>query len=211
MKNKFISICSALLLLSGTGGAFAQNNGALETLYATVASSCVETTYTFTTILSGMKVQGDHVLEIQGDCWHLEGNGLEIWCDGQSVWTMDVPAKELVIEDADQNGAGALANPAVLLVRMHEWLDVSAKKTSPDGSSVLYVMTPKPDKESGIESLDLELRKADGTLRRGSFVLEDGNKVSLLFSSMKAKEKRPVSYYRPSQTFDMSWIVTDLR
>ncbi len=211
MKKKFISICSALLLLSGTGGTFAQNNDALEALYAKVASSCVESTYTFTAIMSGMKIQGDHVLEIQDNCWHLKGNGLEIWCDGQSVWTMDIPAKEVVIEDADQNEAGVLTNPAILLVRMNEWFNVSTKKASSDGSCVLYAMTPKPDKEFGIESLDVELRKADGTVRSGSFVLEDGNKVTLSFSSMKSKEKRPVSYYRPSQTFDISWIVTDLR
>ena len=211
MKRKFISICSALLLLAGTGGAFAQNSNTLEALYAKVASSCVESTYTFTTIMSGMKIQGDHVLEIQGNCWHLKGNGLEIWCDGQSVWTMDIPAKEVVIEDADQSDAGVLANPAVLLARMHEWFNVSTERASSDGSSVVYAMTPKPGKEFGVESLDLELIKADGTVRKGSFVLEDGNKVSLSFSSMKTKEKRPVSYYRPSQTFDMSWIVTDLR
>ena len=44
-----------------------------------------------------------------------------------------------------------------------------------------------------------------------SFALEDGASVNIDFISMAMKPKKPVSYYRPSQSFDASWIVTDLR
>lgn len=40
-------------------------------------------------------------LTAQGNCYHLTGNGMDIWCDGSTRWSMDVEAKELYIETSN--------------------------------------------------------------------------------------------------------------
>ena len=211
MKRINIFVLLAFLLLGGAGNAFAQSSGLLQKLVEKMSTSCTEVTYSYTTEMSGVKIVGHHALELQNDMWYVKGNGLEIWCDAQTLWTTDPVAKELVIENAAFPGTGDLTNPALLILRINELFDIKEEKPVQDGKAVLYILSPKPEAGINIEYLNIELAKSTGMIRSGSFALEDGNAVYLTFSSMAVKPKKPVSYYRPSQSFDASWIVTDLR
>ena len=42
---------------------------------------------------------GDAV--VQGNCYYLNGNGLEVFCDGVTRWTKDADAQEVYIENAE--------------------------------------------------------------------------------------------------------------
>ena len=64
---------------------------------------------------------------IDGDCYHITGNGLDIWCDGTTKWTVDSEAKEVYVEGADSREF--LANPALFLDKV-EGLKVSDKNVS---------------------------------------------------------------------------------
>ena len=46
-----------------------------------------------------VKLSGD--LVIQGDCYLAKGNGVEIYSDGTTRWTVDPASKEVYIEAAD--------------------------------------------------------------------------------------------------------------
>ena len=46
-----------------------------------------------------VKLSGD--LVIQGDCYLAKGNGVEIYSDGTTRWTVDPASKEVYIEPAD--------------------------------------------------------------------------------------------------------------
>lgn len=46
-----------------------------------------------------VKLSGD--LVIQGDCYLAKGNGVEIYSDGATRWTVDPASKEVYIEPAD--------------------------------------------------------------------------------------------------------------
>ena len=46
-----------------------------------------------------VKMEGKAVID--GVCYRLHGNELEIVCDGQTKWTIDVAAKEVYIETAE--------------------------------------------------------------------------------------------------------------
>jgi hypothetical protein len=46
-----------------------------------------------------VKLSGD--LVIQGDCYSAKGNGVEIYSDGTTRWTVDPASKEVYIEPAD--------------------------------------------------------------------------------------------------------------
>lgn len=211
MKMKLISVASAFLLLIGAGKAFAQDNSLLKGFYSKVMTSSVDMAYTYSTMLSGVKVKGNHVLELQNDMWHMKGNGLEIWCDGSTVWTTDPVAKEVIIEHAAQSQEGDLTNPALILVSLEDWFNVKEERRQPDGKSVLYILAPRPGMDINIEYFNIVIRKSDGLPVSGAFALEDGTSVDVAFSTMAMTPKKPVSYYRPSQSFDASWIVTDLR
>ena len=41
------------------------------------------------------------VLLIQGDCYRAVGNGMEIYCDGATRWSVDPASKEVYIEPAN--------------------------------------------------------------------------------------------------------------
>ena len=199
------------LLRSMAGKSFAQDKDLLDDLCLSMGNSCVETAYTYTTVVSGLKITGDHKLEIQDGLWHMRGSGLEIWCDGKTVWTTDPQAKEVVMEDASSGDSGLLTNPALLLMRLKDWFDIKEKRDLQKDNAVLYILEPKPSMKVGIDFFNIEISKADGKIRSGSFALSDGNAVRLTFSSMSKGPKKPVSYFRPAQSFDSSWIVTDLR
>ena len=47
-----------------------------------------------------LNYEGDAL--VQGDCYHLKGNGIEIFCDGVSRWTVDAEAREVYIENAEE-------------------------------------------------------------------------------------------------------------
>ena len=40
-------------------------------------------------------------LLVQGECYRAVGNGMEIYCDGQTRWTVDPASKEVYIETAE--------------------------------------------------------------------------------------------------------------
>ena len=84
------------------------------------AAECVQVEYEFSTIVSGHKVIGEGQIEVQGNSYHMKGDGLEIYCDGAVTWLIDETAEEVVIESADSNDAGLLANPIMLLMNLEE-------------------------------------------------------------------------------------------
>lgn len=200
-------LMSFLLSVAGTAGA--QDKSLFDKLYSDIVSSCVSLDYTYDTEVSGIRMTGNHSLEVQGKIWHLEGNGIEAWCDGESVWTTDPDAKEVIVEPVSDDDQGALTNPALLLTRLKDWFEVRESRNSADGKTILYILFPKAD--INIEYFNLNVRKSDGTIVSGSFAMDDGNAVTIKVASMVRTQKKPESYFRPSQSFDSSWIVTDLR
>lgn len=40
-------------------------------------------------------------LLVQGECYQARGNGMEIYCDGKTRWTVDPESKEVYIETAE--------------------------------------------------------------------------------------------------------------
>lgn len=190
------------------GKAFAVSDGPVDRLYRSLSSSFVEMEYTYSAEVKGLKVVGKGTLQIQDEMWHNNGNGLEMWCDGSTVWTADHSLKEAVIEPVYEDESIA-SNPAVMFVRMPDMFEVVRSFDSKDGKAVVYVL--KPLEDAPVEYFNVEIMKSDSSIRSGSFALDDGSAVSISVQSMSVKEKRPVTVFRPSQIFDSSWVVTDLR
>jgi hypothetical protein len=86
--------------------------------------------------MAGHKVMGDGQVAVQGDSYHMQGNGMQIYCDGSTTWLIDEAAEEVIIESADSNDAGFLANPILLLMN----LDESGVSYKVDGDKIVLDM-----------------------------------------------------------------------
>lgn len=109
-------ICLSMLLTVSP----VQQTSLLDSIRQKSEQQCVAVSYEFTTTISGVKTMGEGQVHIQGNAYHMEGNGIEIYCDGTSTWMIDEQAKEVFIEAAESQSAGYLANPALLLMNLDE-------------------------------------------------------------------------------------------
>lgn len=195
-----------MLLLSSAGALFAQHRNPLGELYASFTSSCVVMECSYTVNMSKARISGTAEVKVQDEAYQMVGNGLEVLCDGETVWTMDPVTKEVIIEEVGTESLAFMNNPALLFVNLHSAFDV--RKETPSEDSIFYELISKVD--CGMYGADLTVT-LDGHLRRGVFSLVDGNTVIVEVRSMKQTKKESVTSFRPSSEFDSDWIVTDLR
>ena len=108
-----------------------------------LAENCVSLSYSFKTC-SAVPVSGEGTAIIRGDCYYVNGNGMEIWCDGQTRWVVDRSAGEVVIEAVDASSTDWLTNPVAWLkqtgddapvrLRFQGAYPCAAMLTLPDGT-----------------------------------------------------------------------------
>lgn len=188
----------------------AQTSSLLDRFYTSLNDSCIVMDMKYQIRMPGVKVDGSGILEFQDESWHLDGNGIEMWCDGRTVWTIDPESKEVVIEGlAEGESPEMMVNPAVLLVNIDKLFDLKETLPGKDGKTMLYILYPKGD--SFVSFVNLELYKSDAYLKKTDFALDDGTSITVNVSSMNAGKKKPTGYFSQSVTYDSSWIVTDMR
>ena len=94
LRFKWISLV-ATLLLSLTAAAQPQVSEIVARLQTDRVSLHFACTFTQDT---PVKLSG--TLLVQGECYRAVGNGMEIYCDGATRWTVDPASKEVYIETA---------------------------------------------------------------------------------------------------------------
>ena len=199
-----------VLILLAAQALKAQENTPLARFYDNLLSSCVEFDMSYSIRMSGVKLDGKGVLELQGDSWILAGNGMEIRCDGKTLWTVDPESKEVVIDSlSDDITAGIITNPAVMLINLRELFSLREVLPTKEGKSLIYTLYPKA--ESEVSFVNMEILKGDSSLKQLTFSLEDGTSAVVNISSTKSGKKKPAEYFSRSVNYDSSWIVTDLR
>lgn len=97
----FLSLCLALL----PGSMGAQNrqidsNALLEELLGRLDSQRARIGYSCT-IDNGTPVRLSGIILLQGNCYYAEGNGLKLYCNGPTRWTVDEEEMEVYIENSD--------------------------------------------------------------------------------------------------------------
>ena len=207
MKRYFYVI---VLILLAVQALKAQENTPLARFYDNLLSSCVEFDMSYSIRMSGVKLDGKGVLELQGDSWILVGNGMEIRCDGKTLWTVDPESKEVVVDSlSDDITAGIITNPAVMLINLRELFSLREVLPTKEGKSLIYTLYPKA--ESEVSFVNMEILKGDSSLKQLTFSMEDGTSAVVNISSTKSGKKKPAEYFSRSVNYDSSWIVTDLR
>ena len=66
---------------------------------------------------------------IDGECYSIRGNGMEVYCDGVTKWTVDKSAKEVYVEAAE-SARDFIVNPDAWIGNVR---DLKADKTSASG------------------------------------------------------------------------------
>lgn len=203
MKHIRLLIMTALSLM--TMQSFAQNS--LESLRKLLSSSPVTMVCDYDTMIRNAKVTGHSELNIQGQMYTMRGNGLEVYCDGSTLWTMDESSREVVIESCLSNEKDYMSNPVLLLADIDELFKIRSRKSMSAGREE-YILDAVA--ECGVSQATLILN-ADGTVVSGKFLLEDGNTLNVKVQSMKKTEEKQKSFFSPQRKFGSDWIVTDLR
>ena len=200
----------AFLLILVPMIASTQDHSLIDKFYAGTADSCMEISYSYSTRVSGVNYNGSGRLSSQGLMWKMSGNGVEMYCDAQSLWIVDSTMKEVVIEPAASEAESEwLSNPAIIFSRIKDTFKVRDIINSADGKSLLYVLDPL--KKGSISYCNLELNKSDASVKNAVLALTDGTYIKIEVSSMKLTPKVSVEAFRPHIDFDSSWILTDLR
>jgi hypothetical protein len=202
MKSVKLILLTALSFL--TMQSFAQPP--LESLRKMFSSGAVSISAEYEMIVQQMPVVGNSEILLQGKMYHLQGNGLEVFCNGDALWTIDESSKEIVIEPCDALYDAYVANPLLLLAELDSYFQIKSQKQA--GSNTEYVL--HAIKDCGISQAQLSL-SIDGRVLSGSFLLEDGTAVMIKVADMKKADPVSESAFTPSRTFSSDWIITDLR
>lgn len=204
-----ISILMIVLLHSLAGALYAQGNAVLNSLYSKMSASCVSMDYSFTMNSSDVKVVGNGSVKVQDSAYSMTGNGLQIICDGKTVWIIDAESKEVMIESPSQGDEAYMDNPALLFVNLSDAFSVDGVKKN--GSVSTYVMSPMVS--CGITAATLSVTSDPSpVISSAHFILSDGAEMDIKIKSMTFSEKKPLtSFFYDISGLDSSWVITDLR
>jgi outer membrane lipoprotein-sorting protein len=204
-----ISILMIVLLHSLAGALHAQGNAVLNSLYSKMSASCVSMDYSFTMNSSDVKVVGNGSVMVQDSAYSMTGNGLQIICDGKTVWIIDAESKEVMIESPSQGDEAYMDNPALLFVNLSDAFSVDGVKKN--GSVSTYVMSPMVS--CGITAATLSVTSDPSpVISSAHFILSDGAEMDIKIKSMTFSEKKPLtSFFYDISGLDSSWVITDLR
>ncbi len=133
MKLHIKLICVSFLALV-SGMAFAQTPECIT----------VEASYSMD-LEDSAKLTGKALVVYQGDAFHMSGDGIEIYCDGTDVWTLDIAAGEVYIEPLLSENVEYMHKAARKLAGMRD--GSSGNFETPDGQIVKVKVISK--KKSG--------------------------------------------------------------
>lgn len=178
----------------------------LESLRRMFSSGAVSMVAEYEMQVQQLPVVGSSEILLQGDMYHLKGNGLELFCNGEALWTIDESSMEVVIEPCDALYDAYMSNPLLLLADLDKYFEIKSQKHTGDRTEYLL----QAIRDCGISHAQVTLA-SDGRILNGKFFLDDGNVVFVNVTSMKKTVPVSESAFTPSRTFSRDWIVTDLR
>lgn len=183
----------------------AQSNTLLEELYYTFASNCIVMDCAYSVESDAVPVKGQCEVEFQGTSYKMKGGGLEIFCDGESVWVIDPDAMEVVIEPVSDDSFSYMSNPALLFRDMDQMFAVSGSSAA--GSGMRYRLSAR--KPCGVRTAVLNVDK-NAVLLKAEFTMDNDCVIKIDVKSVRALPKKENSSFTPGK-ISSDWVVTDLR
>ena len=189
----------------------------LDTFVGKASSSLVSFDYSFTMSSRKAKMTGNGTVKVLGSSFLVDGNGLEIWCDGKTRWTIDRVSEEALVESVDDSFDSYATNPALMISSVDDAFSEISFGASKFGGKVVdaSVLSPvsKGKGSMDISSLKLFFRSGTTTLVGAQVTLNDGSVSDFTISNLRFEDaaKSKESFRFDEKTLDSSYVVTDLR
>ena len=178
---------------------------------AMASSSRISFAYTYSTENRTPSMTGAGSVTVQGNAFLMNGDGLEVICDGNSRWTVDRSAGEAIVETVAE-GEDFSANPALFLSGSGEGFSLkeasSVRRNGKDLVKAVLEATVKSNVRQivlyitpALELSEAEVTVTDGTLTR--FITED-------FSSSPADNDLSAFIFDKG-SLSPDTVITDLR
>ena len=215
MKKTVLITIAAALLFGLTAGAKSKT---LESFISKVSSSLVSFDYSFSmqSVKSKTKMTGSGSVKVLGNAFRMEGDGMEVWCDGSTRWTVDRLSEEALVESVDDSYDSYATNPALMITAVDEaFNEDSFGATKFQGKVVdASVLTPVRKGKYSMDIAQLKLFFKSGTseLVGAEVKLNDGSVSEFTLSGMEYSEINEKESFRfDEKTLGDSYVVTDLR
>lgn len=132
----------AAMLVVASAAAQQTQHAALERLRAAISDSCLTLKCTYSMYVSQTRIQGEAEVMLQRNTYTVRGNGVELYCDGAKVWTVDPSLKEVYVEAVANSDINGLLDPkSADIVFDADGNPVSATFVMNDGLKVELVIT----------------------------------------------------------------------
>ncbi len=208
---------AAVVVLSALPLPASSKSKTLDSFVSRVSSSLVSFDYSFTMPARKAKMSGNGKVKVQGNCFFVEGNGLEIWCDGKTRWTIDRVSEEALVETVDDSDDSFATNPALMIASVDDaFNEVSFGGSRFNGNPVdVSVLVPirKGKGSADISGLKLFFKTGSTSLVGAEVTLNDGTVSDFTISNLSfaetGKTKEPFRF--DEKTLGSSYVITDLR
>lgn len=189
----------------------------LDAFVGKVSTSLVSFDYSFTMPTKKAKMTGNGSVKVQGTSFIVDGNGLEIWCDGKTRWTIDRISEEALVESVVDSYDSYATNPALMIASIDDaFREDSFGSSKFEGKVVDASILSPTNKGKGsmdIARLKLFFKSGTTTLVGAEVTLNDGSVSQFTITDLKFEEpvKSKESFRFNEKTLDSSYVITDLR
>lgn len=210
MKRVFYKKLAAFLAVLSIAGAETLSASDVVTSFSDrVSGANVTFSYKYN-VKAKVRIEGSGSAMVQGNAFTMDGDGLQIWCDGKTRWTVDRAADEAVIESVDASSEQYDTNPALLVSSVKKAFEtVSVTDGTFQGKSVKVALM-RPKVESSVKSLKLFF--SGQNLSGAAVTVKDGTVTEFVISDLKFGAQLPLMHFSFNEkSLDKSFIITDLR
>ena len=131
------------------------------------------------------KSTGSIVLKNKKYILHIPQMGLEVTCDGNSIWTYMVNSNEVSISSLDES-TDDLMDPSKIFTIYERGYNYKFVNESVDGTVPVYNIDLTPQKPSGdIQKIRIMIDKSKMLIRGANMTGKDGNAYSVAITQMK--------------------------
>ena len=141
-------------------------------------------TVTLTLLDSNKKQTAKHTAEISywKGKYHLKTDGMEIWCDGATVWQWNKEAKEIVINNMPPDSDIDLLNPGRLIENYAKNFRAKYIRTEDDGTAIIDL---QPRSAQSYHKIRLFIEEETGVLKRMEVHKYDSSREIYDFNKLK--------------------------
>ena len=216
MRKNIIIVFALVFAFAAPSGA---KSNTLSSFIDKVSSSLVSFEYSFTmrTSKSSSKMTGSGDVRVQGNAFVLNGNGLEVWCDGRQRWTVDRFAEEALVETVEESADVYVTNPALMITSVDSAFEEASFGSSKFQGKVVdaSVLSPLNKGKYSMDIAQLKLYFKSGTtvLVGAEAELNDGSVSEFIIKDFSFSDRLDTkeSFRFDEKTLDDSYVVTDLR